>query len=105
MLAGHVSVGPFCPVEIEGQECPPPPGIYESIEIVVSALAGGTDRLVITARPDAEGRFELRLPAGDYRVRLEHSIGIGGAPPEVQAVHVDAGATTTIAFDVDTGIR
>lgn len=103
ILVGQVTVGPNCPVEIEGEPCPPPPGTFESILVLVYS-AGGEERIA-TVHPDSDGRFELRLPAGIYRVVLEHSIGLPGAPLEVREARVDAGLTTTIAFDVDTGIR
>jgi len=104
-LAGQISVGPFCPVEVEGQECPPPPGTYESIRVLVYAQLGNGDRLVADTRPDGTGRFELLLPSGSYRVAIEHSIGIPGGPGPVQEARVDTGAITTVAFDIDTGIR
>ncbi|HYO46000.1 MAG TPA: hypothetical protein VEY33_04845 [Gemmatimonadota bacterium] len=104
-LAGQISVGPFCPVEVEGQECPPPPGIYESIQVLVYAQLGNGNLLVADTRPDATGNFELQLPAGSYRVALEHSIGIPGGPDPVQEARVEAGATTAVSFDIDTGIR
>jgi hypothetical protein len=105
-LAGTISVGPFCPVEVEGEECPTPPGTYESIRVLVFVGPSPSGRLVADARPDAEGRFALTLPAGTYRVTLEHSIGIpsGGSPP-FQDARVEAGATTSLAFEIDTGIR
>lgn len=104
-LAGQISVGPFCPVEVEGHECPPPPGTYESIRVLVYAQLGNGDRLVADTRPDGTGRFELLLPSGSYLVAIEHSIGIPGGPDLVQKAHVQAGATTSISFDIDTGIR
>jgi len=104
-LAGQISVGPFCPVEVEGQECPPPPGTYDSILVLVYARLAGGDRIVAQVRPDDTGRFELQLPSGSYRVALEHSIGIPGGSRPVQEARVEAGATTALAFDIDTGIR
>jgi hypothetical protein len=104
-LAGQISVGPFCPVEVEGQPCPPPPGTYESIRVLVYAQLGNGDKLVADTRPDAAGHFELLLPAGSYRVALEHSIGIPGGARSVQEARIQAGATTALSFDIDTGIR
>lgn len=102
-LAGQISIGPFCPVEVEGQPCPPPPGIYESVTVLVYAGNGG--RFVADTRPDATGHFEFQLPSGSYRVALEHSIGIPGGPDPVQTARIEAGATTSLAFEIDTGIR
>ena len=103
-LAGAIAIGPFCPVEVEGEECPPPPGTFESIRVLVYARALG-DRLVAETRPDDDGRFAVALPSGSYRVALEHPFGLPGGPPAVRDARVDAGATTTIAFEIDTGIR
>ena len=102
-LAGQISIGPFCPVEIEGQPCPPPPGIFESITVLV--YAGNGRRFVADMRPDTTCHFEFQLPSGSYRVALEHSIGIPGGPSPVQTARVEAGATTSLAFEIDTGIR
>lgn len=104
-LAGQISIGPFCPVEVEGQPCPPPPGVYESITVLVYAQLGNANRLVADTRPDPTGHFELQLPSGSYRVVLEHSIGIPGGSDPVQTARVEAGATTSLSFEIDTGIR
>ena len=104
-LVGEISVGPFCPVEIEGQPCPPPPGTFASMLVLVHTRLPGGERLVAEVRPDDAGRFELPLQPGSYRVTLEHSLGIPGTPPPVEEIRVQAGRTTTLAFDVDTGIR
>lgn len=104
-LSGRITVGPICPVEVEGEECPPPPGMYQSILVLVYARLADEERLVAQVRADDTGRFELPLPPGSYRVGLEHSIGIPGAPDPVHEVRIESGATTEIAFDIDTGIR
>jgi hypothetical protein len=104
-LAGQISVGPFCPVEIEGEPCPPPPGTYQSILVLVYAELAGGDRLIADVRPDDTGHFELALPAGSYHVALEHSIGIPGGPRALQEAHIQTGQTTALTFDIDTGIR
>jgi hypothetical protein len=104
-LSGRITVGPICPVEVEGQECPPAPGTYESILVLVYARLAGGERLVAQVRADDAGRFELSLPPGSYRVALEHSIGIPGGPRPVQEVRIESGATAEVAFDIDTGIR
>jgi hypothetical protein len=104
-LVGEISVGPFCPVEVEGQPCPPPPGTYQSILVLVYARLPGGERLVAEVRPDDGGRFELPLQSGSYRVTLDHSLGIPGTPRPVEEIRVQAGRTTALAFDIDTGIR
>ena len=59
-LVGQITVGPFCPVEIEGQPCPPPPGTYESIAVLVYTV--NSSRLVADARPDATCRGRAEFP-------------------------------------------
>ncbi|HJU86264.1 MAG TPA: hypothetical protein VJ788_02720 [Gemmatimonadota bacterium] len=104
-LVGEISVGPFCPVEVEGQECPPPPDTYRSILVLVYARLPAGERLIAEVRPDDGGRFELPLQPGSYRVRLDHSLGIPGTPRADERFRIDAGRTTALTFDIDTGIR
>jgi hypothetical protein len=104
-LTGEISVGPFCPVEVEGQPCPPPPGTYESILVLVYARLPVGERLVAEVRPDGGGRFELPLQPGSYRVTLSHSLGIPGTPVPDERIRVEPGRTTALTFDIDTGIR
>jgi hypothetical protein len=104
-LSGRITVGPNCPVEVAGEECPPPPGTYQAILVLIYARLADGERLVAQVRADAAGRFELPLPPGSYRVALEHSIGIPGAPPPVREVEIESGAISELAFDIDTGIR
>lgn len=104
-LVGEISVGPFCPVEVEGQPCPPPPGTYQSIVVLVYSRLPGGERLIAEVRPDDSGRFELSLQPGSYRVRLDHSLGIPGTPRPDERFRVEAGRTTALTFDIDTGIR
>lgn len=104
-LVGEISVGPFCPVEVEGQECPPPAGTYQSILVLVYARLPVGERLIAEVRPDDAGRFELPLQPGSYRVRLDHSLGIPGTPRPDERFRIEAGRTTVLSFDIDTGIR
>jgi hypothetical protein len=104
-LVGEISVGPFCPVEVEGQECSPPPDTYRSILVLVYARLPTGERLIAEIRPDDTGRFELPLQPGSYRVRLDHSLGIPGAPRPDERFRIVAGRTTELTFDIDTGIR
>lgn len=104
-LSGRITVGPNCPVEVEGEECLPPAGTYQSILVLVYARLADGERLVAQVRAADDGRFDLQLPPGSYRVALEHSIGIPGAPQPAREVEIESGATTELAFDIDTGIR
>ena len=104
-LVGEIAVGPFCPVEVEGQPCPPPPGTYQSIAVLVYARLPGGERLVAEVRPDDDGDFELALQPGSYRVTLSHSLGIPGTPAPGERFRIEPGQTTALTFDIDTGIR
>jgi hypothetical protein len=104
-LVGEISVGPFCPVEVAGQPCPPPPGTYQSILVLVYSRLPGGERLVAEVRPDDSGRFELPLQPGSYRITLDHSLGIPGTPGQTERFRVEPGRTTALTFEIDTGIR
>ena len=104
ILTGRVSIGPICPVEREGEPCPVPPDLYAGVEVVVESLATG--RLVAREALDAQGRYRMELPAGSYRVELEHRLGIDrGASERPRIARVEPSETTVLDFEIDTGIR
>ena len=104
VLAGTVSIGPICPVEREDEPCPVPAGLYASVQVHVQSLRTG--RLVAREPLDAQGRFRLELPAGSYRVELDHRLGIDrGASERPRIARVEAAETTVLEFEIDTGIR
>ena len=104
VLTGSVSIGPICPVEQEGVPCPVPPDLYAGVQVVVESLATG--RLVAREALDAQGRYRMELPAGSYRVELEHRLGIDrGASERPKIARVEATETTVLDFEIDTGIR
>jgi hypothetical protein len=96
-VRGIVLAGPQCPVEQEGSPCPdePMPGVQ------VQATAGGS--VAGTTRTDADGRFELRLPPGDYLLEAVLPPGPPSAKPTSVTVPPRGFAQVTVL--VDTGIR
>ncbi|HKY61222.1 MAG TPA: carboxypeptidase-like regulatory domain-containing protein [Gemmatimonadota bacterium] len=102
-LAGFVAIGPICPVEQEGVPCPVPPEVYAGVDVVVREEANG--ELAARVDLDDEGRYRVDLPAGRYRVRLDHELGIDRGFSPTHDVEIRAGRTTELDFDIDTGIR
>lgn len=102
-VVGAVEVGPFCPVEVEGEPCPPPPGTYD--RIAVAARPARAASPVVRATPDETGRYRMTLAVGRWRLGVEHDFGPGPGGSEERVVDVESGAVTTVDFSIDTGIR
>jgi hypothetical protein len=69
-------------------------------EIVITNATG--DR-VDSVRTDADGRFTIAVPEGDYTFTPQPVDGLMGTPSPQSAT---AGASAiTLSFDYDTGIR
>ncbi len=98
--AGYVTIGPNCPVERVDQPCPTPPEAYTSREAVIYA----SDSVTIVARThlDTNGNYKITLGPGKYFAQIQPA-GIG--PGEKKPFTVVSFETTTLDFDVDTGIR
>jgi hypothetical protein len=99
-VAGHVTIGPFCPVEQVGHPCTVPPEAYTSREAVVYA----SDQTTVKERVhlDTQGNYKIAIGPGNYFVQIVPA-GIG--PGEKKAFTVVSYKTTTVDFDIDTGIR
>ncbi len=100
VVMGHVTIGPFCPVERPGVPCPIPPEAYSSRKVVVYQ----SDEITLkqTGKIDSSGNYKISLPPGKYFVQIQPA-GIG--PGEKKPVIVISNQTTTVDFDIDTGIR
>lgn len=99
-VSGVALSGPHCPVV----QNPPDPQCADrpvaDAEIVITNATG--DR-VDAVRTDADGRFTIPLPAGDYTFTPQPVDGLMGTPSPQSAT---AGASAiTLSFDYDTGIR
>jgi hypothetical protein len=104
VLTGQVTVGPICPVEREGVPCVVPPEVYtsRSLEVVAAPPVRGALATAIALRGD--GTFSVVLPVGTYTLTQTPS-GIDSSNTLPLTVTIEAGATTTVAVDIDTGIR
>ncbi len=99
-VAGHVSIGPICPVERVDSPCNVPPEVYTSRDVVVYEKNGVTIKTKI--KLDAHGNYKISLGEGAYFVQISPA---GFGPGEKKAVTVKAGKASTVDFDIDTGIR
>ncbi len=100
-IAGLAHAGPTCPVA----QLPPDPACGDKpvagVVIVIADAAGTT---VTTVTTDADGRFSVALPPGSYTLAPQPRQGLMRTPgPET--VSLAAGATVTVDFAYDTGIR
>jgi hypothetical protein len=99
-VRGVVLLGPRCPVETEASPCPDEP------------LAGVTVRVLQEGKPldetatsDEFGRFELRLPPGEYTLEAIVPEGGPGMSAKPVDVTVPASRFVDVVVPVDTGIR
>lgn len=99
-ITGHVSIGPFCPVEQVDRPCTVPPEAYTSRSVIVYEEDGITERDRIAL--DTEGNYTSIISPGIYWIQIEPA-GIG--PGEKKQVTVISFETTIVNFDIDTGIR
>jgi len=99
-IVGHVDIGPFCPVVREGETCKVPPEAYTSREVVIYM----SDKVTVKERMhlDADGNYKIAIGPGNYFVQI---IPAGIGPGEKKPVTVKSFETTTVNFDIDTGIR
>jgi hypothetical protein len=99
-VRGVVLLGPQCPVETATSPCPdvPLPGV------TIRVLQDG-DPLDVTATSDESGRFELRLPPGQYTLEAIVPADGPGMSAKPVDVSVSRGAFVEVVVPVDTGIR
>ncbi len=97
VIAGTVTAGPTCPVELANSPCPP--GLWTG-----TVRATASDGKTYDARTDDQGRYRFSLPAGTYEVI---PVMEGSGPPTAQqaTVTVTTGGSVHLDLEVDTGIR
>ncbi len=100
VVNGHITIGPFCPVERIDHPCTVPPEAYTSRSIIVYE----TDNLSIFKKVslDTNGNYSLALPVGTYWLQVEPA-GIGAG--EKKKVVIGTNTINVIDFVIDTGIR
>lgn len=97
-IEGMVTIGPMCPVEIEGQPCPDQP--YQATIAIEDA--GGDE--VARVESGEDGRFRFNLSPGSYTLvpqSPESRLPYAGEQP----VEVTAGRYTQVTIEYDSGIR
>jgi hypothetical protein len=99
-VTGTVTIGPICPVESIDHPCVIPPETYTSRSVVVYAADKVTE--LEQHALDATGHYTFTLKPGTYGLQIRPA-GIGAG--EIKPVTVVAKGTTTVNFDIDTGIR
>jgi len=97
-IRGRVVIGPSCPVQVVGENCADKPYATD-----LRVIEPSTKEQVATTSSGANGRFEVALPAGRYRLEPPGSATLPRAAPVEVVVPPHRYATTTIRFD--SGIR
>jgi hypothetical protein len=98
-IEGEVRRGPMMPVERDGVDNTAP---LSDAKIKVTNDDG---RYLQTITSGPTGTFQVRLPAGAYVLEPLPFSSTFPTPPQGQSVVVIAGATQSVRFDYDTGIR
>ena len=102
-IDGRIVAGPTCPVE----RVPPSPQCApRSLVASIRIHPAGKSSPRWTARSGADGRFKIRLRAGEYIFRPQPESGSQlPRPPSPTEVRVRPGRFTKIIVTYDTGIR
>jgi hypothetical protein len=100
-LAGHVTIGPLCPLE----PCHPSPEqlalAYSSRKVNILTL---NRNIVATVPIGPKGDYVVRLAPGNYIVDISH-IGIDRSSDVPNKVVIIGGQTTVLNISIDTGLR
>jgi hypothetical protein len=103
ILTGKVTVGPLTPVErIDATPPAPDPSVFTSRKILLYEADGKTpvEEIPIQAA-GYYGTYNITLKPGIYVPGYAYMGGVRLLP----AVTIEAGKTTTLDVDIDTGIR
>jgi acetyl esterase/lipase len=97
-VEGTVSAGPTCPVEREGQPCPPSPVAAARVDVLAA-----DGRRSAQAATDARGQFSLLVAPGRYTLH----VALAGPFPACPDTAVTVPDEGTVTSDVvcDSGIR
>lgn len=101
-VTGSVSLGPVCPVEVEGQPCTASPEAYAARSVVLLD-AGGASEIAIT-RIQADGTYRMVAPPGNYILDIVRT-GIDRSRELPKKITIAEGEMLTVDFSIDTGIR
>lgn len=101
-LEGHVSMT-MAPVLREGVPEPTPaPEAYAVRQVVIFRQDGRKEVARVQIGP--QGNYQVQLPAGTYRVDINH-VGMDQGIDLPQTVEIHGGQTTRLDIRIDTGIR
>jgi hypothetical protein len=98
-VKGQTLIGPTCPVVRIDNPCPDEP--YQA-KLTVLSLDG---QVVTRSSSDAEGKFEIKLPAGDYILHSESPEGQALPYADDVEFTVDPNQFTEVIVNFDSGIR
>ena len=98
-ISGKVTIGPMCPVMIQGQDCPDQP--YQAT-ITVNSPDG---RKITQFQTDEQGNFKVPLTPGDYILHPEPPQGAPLPFAAEQQFTVKPGEFTHLTVTYDSGIR
>ena len=101
-LAGIVKIGPFCPVEQQGNPCPTPPSAYSTRKVLV--YDEQRTRVLFTVDIDSQGLYAIDLVPGRYVVDLRKN-GLDRSADVPKVVDIHANTVTSVDISIDTGIR
>lgn len=99
-MEGRVTIGPTCPAQEIGRECPGRP--YAATLLIKDAASG---EVLHRIRSDEEGRFRLPLPAGSYVVEPPEPKLVGEPEAEPVPVTVRSGQWASVRVRFDSGAR
>ena len=98
-IQGTILLGPQCPVVREGEECPDKPF---ATSLVLTTPDGS--RVIKTFNSDTEGKFKVRVKAGEYAIRSSATANVlpycSSGPITVRSKDF-----TEAIVSCDTGIR
>jgi hypothetical protein len=101
-LTGHVTIGPFQPVQRAGPTATPAPEVFAARSINVFREDGTTP--IVNVRIEPDGTYRVALPPGAYVVTLAKS-GLDRARGLPKTITIEGSKTVTLNVDIDTGIR
>jgi len=102
LLFGVVTIGPNCPVEHQGEPCPPPPEAFTLRKVLIYDEARA--KLLFTVDLDSRGSWRISLLPGKYTVDLKR-VGIDTASGVPVVVTITASTDVQVDIQVDTGLR
>jgi hypothetical protein len=98
-LAGTVTQGPVSPLGGRGQPLSEPAG---GVRILIEDMSGHQVGSVVT---DNQGRYQVELPEGTYRVKMPPLPGLKFTKDLPATVGIGAGRDSRLDIYIDTGIR